>query len=418
MYFILDILMFCLVLALSIYTIKQNIYSLSSFGVVFIWVFNFLGLVALRLGYDAQTFQSIVFDWTSAEISRGFVIATIGMISLLSGILIASPAKTLSPVGDDEVRPEASLVNYQICYALAVVYALLCLILPGANTFSILASFRSAGAADLYDLRSQVDISRVVTQVDYVLISIPSLVLLRRYFIKNTNLYFIVAIIAISAIAKLAYFQKQALLLFLIQVYLVIFGKSGLRVKYIVIAATSYLILLTLMYIVSTPSLVASGIWFTLQTAVERVFLRSAIGYLAVASYVPYNIGHAGLLLLKPWAIASHGHYVDLNNILFSLMTGGDSVGNIAIPAIPWGYAAFGWPGVVLISFFSGIFIAWMDRFAAYVFGGDRQLAIVLLLPIAFYLSESSIFGILSGFGGVIIIIHMMFLSKRIVHEL
>jgi hypothetical protein len=418
MYLIIDVIMFSTVLCLSIVTARKQVFSLSSFSIGFIWIFNFIGLVGLRLGYQAKTFGSITFDWTSAEISKAFGIASIGMLSFLAGVSILSALRTKVVVDDPRASDARSLINYDLCHTLAIIYAIVCLVLPGHNTFTIIENFRSAGASELYDLRSEVDLSRFVTQISYVLISIPALIMLREYREKRTNIYFVSFIVVIAAVAKLVYLQKQPLLLFLIQIYFVLLGRDGLRFKNIALATVGYVSLLTFMYVVTTPNPLGNDVLVTFQATVERIFLRSAAGYLAVASYVPTQIDYSGLASLQPWAAAWNINYVDINATLFSLMTSSDKPGNIAIPAIPWGYAAFGWSGVILISFASGLFIGWADSFAMFIFGREQRLAVVLLLPIAFYLSESSIFGVLVGFGGIIIILHLALLSRRVVDKL
>ncbi len=387
------------VLAILVYCCFREQFSLTKLALIFFLIFNFLGVFAYAAGYRALTFLDFNQDFDAETTQRALLIASVGALAFLIGTRARAIAK-----------PAEAAANPGWILLLGIIYGLAALVLPGTSLFDIVAHFGKINAVALLNERLKISPSTLTVAVDYVLTSIPALYALALYLDRKCPLWIALVFVLVAALAKFATLQKEPFMVFLIQCGVLFYARRRFRARTVLVAvggAFVCLVGLFALYQGGSAKLLAAF-------AGERIFLRTAASYCYVAQWVPHPIDFSGMDSIPTWA-AMWGHtYTPLSVILFRkastvLVLGG----TMSVPNIPWLFAAFGWTGVVVGSMLSGAFTGLLDRFVVPSAGPARWAAIAILSPIGFYLTETTLFGALAGFGGALATLHVILLNRR-----
>jgi hypothetical protein len=387
-----------LVLALLGYAIVKLPFGLTKLTLLFFVVFNFLGLLGYSAGYRTFTLVDFHQNFPAAVTNRALLIAMLGIVCFLVGTWMTSASRRIDAAVD---RQRFALV--------AVIYSLVAMVLPGSNIFDLLSHFSNTSASALLLERLKTRPSAVMVAVDYVLTSIPALYALALYLDKRCNILWPAALVFIAAITKFATLQKEPFMVFLLQCGVLLYARRPFRPRNVLIGGAFAFSCLTGLY-----ALYQGGALNLLAlSAAERIFMRTAAPYCYVAKWIPATIDYASLNILPFWANFWGATYIPLSESLFKrasiVFVAG---GTMSIPNSPWFYAAFGWLGIIFGSFFSGIVVGALDNIVVPKSGPARWATIAMLMPIPFYLSETTIFGAMSGFGGALMIIHALLLNR------
>ncbi len=413
----------------------MNFSCVGAYTISFIMM-SYIGLVLVAIGFEYQTRSAnYVADHTPL---RSIMIASLGFLAFHVGVRMSDlcwgrpkvhPNLCILPVtgnSDTGVRENLLLI-------LTYSYLLIFLLLWYQEIVQLIRVLVGGSARDLLQYRLETTQFKPTLAVwlPYNFLPYVAFCGILVFLKKRTlaTLFFVPAFI-VAVWGKFALVHKEPLMILLIQCFIAwillraphkrlaqlrpakFSVMSAVWVLGIVFLVLSYLFMFThdLRDVGGLPEQLS----FASTMAWERLFARMPNGYLYIADTIPSVFPHYGFNNSLLWTKLFGGDYFDLNRVAYLTANPDREFGSIASDSLSNFYGGFGFAGLIVLSLLQGLLLAGIDRWIS------RQAAtlgwltlLIFLMVFSFYLTETTLFRALLGFGGVSFLVHALFLNKR-----
>lgn len=386
---------------------------------------TYAGVCALALGYDFSTFEPI--SSSRADCTLALYVATLGLASVLAGLafmaaMVGRPRRlpkinAWTPLGMHVNR----LVFLSVCYTL--IFGLMLIKNHDAILDAIWGSFLDRHA---YRMSESEVASRAQIQLAYNMLPYVGICGLAFSRVSHRFRRWFFIVFAMGALGRLLLLHKMPLMFYLLLagafLALVRHYPMGMRhwfswtlaARFLVVTVAAGVVLVVLFaYLEDTSALLPTEMLGEIsQYAAERILSRQAYSYALIATYIPSRIPHYGLSNIETLMSMVGGRYVPVNELIFSNEFG-LSVGSISSDSLANYYGGFGFSGLILLSFFQGTFLAWLDHWLE---GRPTTInwfvCLLFMMECSAMLNETHIFGVALGFGGIASLLHAFILAK------
>ncbi len=400
-------------------------------------VMDYVGLVFLGCGYEFETRETPYVPEESLKLA--ILIASLGITFFLVGIrltetLFGAPRiysnHCILPVAADSPLG----MRKRLVGGLALIYALIFLFLARHDLPAIFRFVLSADAYGLYQYRLDTvsqNLTLLVT-VTYNLLPFAALCgIIIFWRQRSLSTWVFVPTFFLACLGKVILVHKEPLTVFVIQCCIVWFllranqGQNDDDVKFhrastLVRGAAAVFVTFAIMtllmwktheldYFVASP---IEEIKMSAKLVLERVFGRVSNGYIYIADMVPDRYPHYGFHNSLMWARAMGGEFVPINKEIFLDTHSNMWAGSISSDSLINYYGGFGMWGLIGFSTLQGMFLAgidlWISRRPATL---GWLVVLVFMMSFCFYLTETTLFGALMGFGGISFFIHAILIN-------